>query len=432
MKLDILRRKSVVSQLLVPFFLGLGILMTFSREVIIAYFYGAQRNVEIFKIAFSLPYALFQSLGTILVSGLLPVLLRRGQVYIYVIRRQIYGLSFSFLLISLFTIKWQVQWLAPGFSGEDAELLRVNLFLCWMILFFSAMIFPLRLVLQSQDRKFLVSSTSFMFSFFFIVMLVPFHNVSSPYLLSVVSVFSIAIVYIAYLLSVEKNKKEDAYLARSIEVTSADKAFIRRVVLGSLVYVVLLASPRLIDRAFASALTEGVVANLDYAMNIYTAIGVLIGTSSSIIYARKIAAEYDTEADRIRWLWNLMKWPLLISCSIILLIMPFLHEIVELAYVRGAFTDKDAFQVSQILVWFIWSLPFMVSGMLLAQVLVAHTIYLLLGVLLLKLVVKLAVLLIAGVEELSIFGGSNLLMEFSGVLIFIALLSVNKEKEKRG
>ena len=285
------------------------------------------------------------------------------------------------------------------------------------------MIFPLRLVLQSQDRKFLVSSTSFMFSFFFIVMLVPFHNVSSPYLLSVVSVFSIAIVYIAYLLSVEKNKKEDAYLARSIEVTSADKAFIRRVVLGSLVYVILLASPRLIDRAFASALTEGVVANLDYAMNIYTAIGVLIGTSSSIIYARKIAAEYDTEVDRIRWLWNLMKWPLLISCSIILLIMPFLHEIVELAYVRGAFTDKDAFQVSQILFWFIWSMPFMVSGILLTQVMATSGIFILVGVVCVKILVKAAwIYFFFSNDQLSIFGSSTLIMEIFGVFILLVLL----------
>lgn len=405
--------------------------MTFSREVVIANLYGSDREVEIYKIAFALPYALFQSLGAILVGGLLPILMRRGEAYIAIIRQQIHGVFSGLLLIALLTVKWQAEWFAPGFLEHDAKLLQGNLYLCWSIVFFSALIFPLRLLLQAQDNKLVVSATSFLFSLIFIVLLLSFNSVSSPYLLSLISLIAIAVVYVVYWFGRADVEKLDM-LGQGLEATTEDKATIRRIVFGALVYVVLLASPRLIDRAFASGLTEGVVANLDYAMNIYTAFGILIGTSFSIFYARKIAAEFDTDIDRMRWLWGILNWPLLVSLAAMLLMMPFLTEVVELAYVRGAFTEKDGLQVSEILVWFFCSLPFMVSGMLLAQVLVAHSIRVLLGVIVLKLIVKLLVLFLVGTQRLAIFGISNLLMELVGVVLLIVLVSRPIGKWKHG
>ena len=418
--------KSFFLKLAVPFLLGLGILASFSREVILANFYGSTRNLEIYKIAFSIPYAFFQSLSTVLIGGLLPVLIAEGKECFYIIRTQIYKIFGFIAILALLTVNQQSSILAPGFKTEDLKILTLNLLICWIILIFSGLIFPLRLWLQDRDKKALIASTSLLFSFFYIVFIFFLHDRWLDFNLSLISVTSAFLIYTTFSLACKA-----CGLPQNSQTVKKNPNFKKKlnvIILGAFIYVALLAIPRLIDRAIASKMNDGVIANLDYAMNFYVAFGVLIGTSFTIVSARKIASEHKRNKLTLRWIFQVVGTPFLVALILIMFLLPFSDAIVKIAYMRGAFTEQDALQVSKMLFWFLISLPVMVAGMLLSQILVANSMHLLIGVALYKILGKLTWLfLFFKVNDLSVFGKSTLAMEAIGSIVMLIFLFMIKK-----
>ena len=418
-----MRSLSIVSKLErfhVPILLAIGIAATFIREVFIAYYYGSSKEVEIYKVAFSVPYALFQSLGSVLVAGILPLVIQSPASFSFIKRniRLIYG---TLTLVAVFTTDIQASILAPGFDTEALILLSENLRITWTILFLSGMIFPLRLQLQYHDKKTLVAATSLVFSLAFIVMLITAHGWLPFYNLSIFSVVSIAIVYTFYLFD-----------SKTLPATNTDEEYrdkpvsrlkIANIVAGSLVYIVLLSLPRIIDRSIASHMPSGTIANLEYAMNFYVAMGVLIGTSFTIIYAKEIAQHYRTRITDIKWLFKIFGIPVLIATFVSFLFFLFAQDIVTLTYVRGSFSTSDAQQVYHILVWFLVALPAMIGGMMMTQLLAAyHTLLLVLFVFLKVAGKYLYIALFFHENSVAIFGESTLFMEVTSIILICLLL----------
>lgn len=404
---------------MVPLLLGLGTIFSFFREVIIAYYYGTSRDLEIFRIAFAIPYALFQSLGTVLVGALLPILIQEGKDLIYEIKKQILKIFILFGLFASLTVTWQAKILAPGFNYHELEILEINLLICWSILIISALIFPIRLLMQEQDRKTLVSSTSLIYSLFFIVFIFLTNGFSPKFDLAIISVISAIFVFIIYTIF---GKIKSVDVLRIKQKKHINKK-IQKIILGSFIYVLFLAIPRLIDKAVASKMGTGVIANLEYAMNFYVAFGVLIGTSFAIIFAKKIAKEYHTNMN-ITWLLRIVGVPFLIATFVSIVLFPFSEELVRIAYLRGAFTENNVIQVTEILNWFLITLPAMVSGMILLQITAAYSISILIGIAILKSLIKLFwILLFFNEKNLAIFGSSTLIMESISIIVIIYFLS---------
>lgn len=407
------------TKLLVPLLLGLGITATFMREVAIAFYYGSGRTVEIYKIAFAMPYAFFQSLGSILVGGLLPILLNIGPENIKIIEKKLYLFFLVLFFIMLATVDMQSKYLAPGFNSLDRHVLKANLSICWVIMVFSALIFPKRLLLQAQGKSVLVSSTSLIFSLTFVPMLFWFHDDFIDANLALFSIASVFIVYLFYLLFTSNSVEASGI---QFKITKKINKKIYSVLFGAIVYVLFLSFPRLIDRAFATEYGQGVVANLDYAMNFYVALGVLIGTSFNILMAKKIAIEYKESRNKLIWLWSLIGFPVAITMAIILVLLPNVNLLIDCAYNRGAFDLKSINEVSIILYWFLVALPVMVAGMILAQVLAAFNIFYLILIMFIKLSVK-YVAFIYTVNDLSSFGKTTLIMEIAGLLFMVIVYS---------
>lgn len=410
--------KKLLFKLIVPFLLGLGTMFSFFREVIIAYYYGTSRDLEIFRIAFSVPYALFQSLGTVLVGALLPILIHEGQGLISQIKSQVQKIFIIIAIIAAFTSAWQAKILAPGFTNIELETLSINLLICWTILIISAFIFPIRLSLQEQNKKILVSSTSLFYSVFFILFIFILHRFSLQFDLAIVAVLSSIMVLVMY--SIVGNFHTSTIVVNT-KKSQIDKK-IRNIILGSFVYVLLLALPRLIDKAVASKMGTGVIANLEYTMNFYVAFGVLIGTSFTIIYAKKIALEYRDYMSLL-WLLKIVGIPFFLGAMVSLLILPFSEELVRIAYLRGEFSINDVREVVEILYWFLFALPLMVSGMILLQIVAAYSIYALIGLAIVKAIVKLSWLLyFYSTNDLKIFGQSTFFMELIAILFIVYIL----------
>lgn len=409
--------KNILFKLIVPFLLGLGTIFSFFREVIIAYYYGTSRDLEIFRIAFSIPYALFQSLGTVLVGALLPIMIHEGKDLIFNIKNQVQKIFISFAIFSMLTVNWQAKMFAPGFSYTELETLKINLIICWSILIISAFIFPIRLLLQEQDRKVIVSSTSLVYALFFSVLLVIFNNTFVKFDLAIVAVISTVLVFLIY-----KTFGSDTIVMKNPKRSRAVDKKIQKIIFGSFVYVLFLAVPRLIDKAVASKMDIGVIANLEYAMNFYVAFGVLIGTSFTIIYARKIAFEYRENLSFV-WIINIISVPFLLATLVSFFIYPYANELVKLAYLRGQFTESSVVHVVEILKWFLFSLPFMVSGMILLQVVAAYSIFMLIGLAIVKSIVKLLwVMYFANTNNLAIFGQSTFVMELVAIIVAIFII----------
>lgn len=403
------------NKLLVPLLLGLGIIATFMREVAIAFYYGSGRTVEIYKIAFAMPYAFFQSLGSILIGGLLPILLNIGPENIKVIEKKVYLFFAVLFFFMLATVDIQSKYLAPGFNSLDQQVLKVNLCICWLIMVFSALIFPKRLLLQAQGKNVLVSSTSLIFSVAFIPLLYWFHNDFLNINLALFSIFSVCIVYVFYSLSSSKTLETNSDILRLSKETSKS---IYWVLFWAVIYVLILSFPRIIDRAYASEYGQSTIANLDYAMNFYVAIGVLIGTSFNILMAKKIATEYTASNNKIIWLGSLLGLPLVITVALVLVILPNVNFIIDITYHRGAFELKSIREVSIILYWLLISLPFMVGGMILSQVLAATNMFLLILIMLFKVLTKSVFYIILDTpDRLDLFGKTTAIMEGLGVFI---------------
>jgi len=409
--------KRTLLSLFVPFLLGLGIISSFFREIVIAYYYGSSKEVEIYRIAFSIPYALFQSLGTILIASLLPLYLADRNI-LPNIQSSIKKVFLFVILIAILTIPWQSVLFAPGFTQTEQSALMSNMLISWSIVLIAALIFPMRLILQSNDKKILVSATSLFFSFFLVSMIILLHKKIPGFELTIASVISIIGIYIVYKWNVDLNTP----LSKSLTHTKQHHT-ITKIIIGSFIYILLLSMPRMIDKAIASQMGDGVVANLDYAMNFYVAFGVLIGTSFTIIYAKKIAHEYKANSMHTKWIFQLIGIPFILASLVSLIIYPYSEDIVSLAYARGAFSISDTMQVTAILHSFLIALPLMVVGMLLSQIVAAYSILVLIGLVCFKILSKwIWIELDLSTIELSVFGESTLIMEFSGIIAILFIL----------
>ncbi len=410
--------KKIFSFLIIPLLLGLGIVFSFFREIIIAYYYGTTRELEIFRVAYTIPYTLFQNLGAVLVGTLLPILIHEGEELLYQIKKQIQFIFIGITVFFLFTVSWQAKILAPGFNPNEISTLEVNLFICWFLLLTSALIFPIRLWLQEQDKKLLVSSTSLIYAFSFSLMIVILNKFTLKYNLAISALISSVILFLVYFISAKKSIMQTSIQNTNLQL----KKKIQKIIIGSFAYVLLLTTPNVIDKAFASKMSNGVIAYLDYAMNFYIAIGVLIGTAFIITYARKIASEYKNSIHAI-WLLKIVGLPFALAVLTSLFVLPFTNELIHIAYFRGAFQESDILPVGQILYWLLISLPFMVAGMILMQILAAYNVFVLIGFAILKVIVKLSWMVIFfNPHNLAIFGISNLVMELIAIITIIYFL----------
>lgn len=418
--------KKLFFRLIVPLLLGLGAISSFFREVVIAYYYGTSRDLEIFRIAFSIPYALFQSLGTTLVGALLPILIHEGEDLIVIIKKQVHKIFLIITIIALTTSSWQATILAPGFDTMEIETLTANLLICWWILLISSFIFPIRLILQEKNKKNIVASTSLFYSLFFILFIFIFNNIFIKFDLAIISVVSTVFVYFMYrLFGYVPNRTKPTKQINKIEKR------IQKIIIGSFIYILFLAIPRLLDKAVASKMDIGVIANLEYAMNFYVAFGILIGTSFTIIYAKKIALEYR-DTMNITWLFRIVGIPFFIGALVSILILPFSEELVRIAYLRGAFSVDNVQAVTEILYWFLVTLPFMISGMILLQVLAAYSIFMLIGLAILKVIIKIVwMIYFSTISHLEIFGQSTLAMELVSIIFILYILKRKENSVKQ-
>lgn len=425
---------------IVQLFLILGIVSNFVKEMFFAYSFGSGFDIELFRIAFGIPYALFQTLGTAMVGVLLPV---------YLSRRAVDGESFSRLadqaqqfqfvvfVFGVLTAPIQATFLAPGYSAELLEKLKIVVVFCWMFFFVVAQTFPTRLYLQANNKKNLIAGTSFVLSIVVVIVIAVIsliYQVLSTWALVFAHVIAGAVLLLVYLIVGRRTGYTERFKLVRFKIYRGDVIYWQ--IVAAFISIVLFALLRVFDRSFATFMAPGVVANLEYSYNIYTAYGLMIGTAATLILARSIALRFveraEDSTEKLYWLIKKLFILALVSMVLSILTVLFVDPLVGLVYERGLFSASDGVVVQSILVSLMYALPFMVIGMVLMQVMYAiKAAFLLMLIGLIKIALKyLSMSWLIGFD-LSVFGYSNLFVEIVGCASMLGYIVYRERKRHR-
>ncbi|MDD4977079.1 MAG: lipid II flippase MurJ [Gallionella sp.] len=417
--------------LLLQLSIGLGILFNFAKEMQFAYIYGTNQEIEVFRIAFGIPYALFQSFGTILVGILMPIYLKRKELdaeTFPTITAQTQLFLLIVFIVGIASYSLQADLLAPGYTGELRNKLEVEIALCWLFYLLVTQTFPIRLYLQSVNRTQLVASTSLIIALTTIGVVgldIYLYHAPTKWLLIIASLISGAVVLGVYIYQGKKLGLPSMGL-KYHRLTTYKKDPIYLALLLGFLMIFLNMSQRIIDRAFASTQTSGTVGSLEYAYNIYTALGLLIGTTAVLLLNKGIAQRFHTAPGTAEFKWLVRKiMPILVISSLIAALASlYSNELIALIYEHGHFNKADTAITSEIFFYLMWSFPFMVLSMILMQVMFAvDATKILILFALIKLTTKYLVINWTSNFEYGMYGLSNTGSEFLSCFLFFAFLT---------
>jgi putative peptidoglycan lipid II flippase len=357
-----------IKRLIIPFFIGLGILATFGKEMFLAYYYGTSEAIDIFKTASFLPYSFFQSLGTILVGLYLPEVIKdKANTEKYT--GHITKLSFVIVLLGIVLAPFYAGLLAPDFNKEKTNSLVNALIICWVGFFISSFYFHYRIKLQAYGSNQLIAATSLINSLAFILIL--FLLLSSVetlhYKIEIAFSISILIIMFVYVYSGRHILKFSAIVKN---ILKPSKSVTITVLLVAMLSHIIGVIPKIIDRAVLSGEATGSISALDYAYNIQTAFYLIVGTSISIIYARKIANEMANNGAQSNKqnIWQPLYLSAAVSTIIALFVYGFSSELVKLVYLRGAFSEESLVLTTDFFKAVIPVIPIVTVNMLIIQI----------------------------------------------------------------
>lgn len=366
----------LIQKLLVPMLIAAGILANFSREVLLAYACGTSAAVDIFRIATYLPTVFFQTMGAVLVGLYLPHYKPNSdRLYTPTDSRNVTVISFAVAGIGILTSPLLALFAAPGLPADLKVSILWSSIWSWLGFLLVSLTFHYRIQLQSAGKTGIAASTSLIFSTAFVVAMIVLlwsnlFSSSSPNLL--IGAFFFACVVLLVIYSDFRRAGSSIFFLIKTQFSCLPCDIVsNRLIVGVFFVQFLLSVPRLLDRGIASESGVGGIAALDYAYNVYTAAGMIIGTSAMIVLAQNLAgvfSEREPVAKFIRLAWR----PVALSIVLAVVTAFFSEELVSKIYLRGEFTTDNATQTNGYLLMLMASFAPMVANMLLFQVLLGY------------------------------------------------------------
>lgn len=363
----------LLKRFFVPILVGAGIGANFLREVLLAYVFGASSSIDIFRVSTFIPTVFFQTMGVVLVGLYLPLYKpNTDRSYAFSDSRNVTVISLVITGIGVLTSPLVARYAAPSLAVQfDDDIFWASVW-SWIGFFLVSLSFHCRIQLQSEGRSGMVASASLIFSVAFVgamlcLLWLKKYSLSSSAILVISFCFACATLLIFYtgfsrikdVIAISIKKKLDF---------NAGSLVSSKVILGAFFVQFLLVIPRLLDRSVASKMGVGGIAKLEYAYNIYTAAGMLIGTSAMIILAQRLSGvslKRHSVRNFINLTWSTVFVALIISAFVFI----FSRELVVAIYLRGFFTMGDVDDTNSYLIYLLFSFVPMVANMLLFQTL---------------------------------------------------------------
>jgi len=329
----------------------------FARDIVIASTFGTSLLTDAFQVVFGFPSLLFTSIGTALSSVNIPDLTfyinQRSQEernqYIFNLLSQV---TIVCTLLSILGIV-----LAPALThlwGLDASVYDITLTLTRIMmptLLFVSLTFIATGILQVHEHFLLAAAVSIPFNLLIITALI-IKRADIVFLGYVTT----AGWLLQFLIQVPMLYREKYRLTWKVSFGDKHTRAIFRQLLPILLGNSLLQLCLIIDRIFATHLTEGTTAALAFGSTLFVTItSIFIVAMSSVVFPRLSAYCLELDYPRIRSLLGyIFRTLIFILLPYLILVATYNREIISLLYERGAFTADSTTMTA--LAFFLYSL----------------------------------------------------------------------------
>jgi putative peptidoglycan lipid II flippase len=364
----------VKSTLLISVLNALSLGFVFASNIVIASVFGSGTEMDIYLASTTLPFFLITIISGSINLTFIPVFAEyktNNKNDLWKVVSSIMNLSVIITLfisiVVIFGANSIMSILTPGFSSEEitigAELLRLQI----LLIIFS-IVNELMSSVYYSNQKFLTPLLNKLISpIITITFVLLFKEVFSIKSIVLASLLGMFIQTLVLSLGFIKNKTFKYIFVFHYKNPGVKKVF--RLILPLIAGLMLTRIIPIFDRYIASGFDEGSISYLGYSMKIYSMLPAIIsgGISLSIfpllsiyVVENNISKIKETMSKGIRLLF-------FVSIPIVFVFLLFGYPIINLLFVRGAFTNYDALQISRLLSVYILALPIAVIGEVIAK-----------------------------------------------------------------
>ncbi|WP_162308082.1 lipid II flippase MurJ [Segeticoccus rhizosphaerae] len=359
--------------ILVPTLVLLGLLTGFLRELVLAYVFGTNQDVEVFRVAYAIPSITSEAVAVSLISGLIPILLRHKKIEGFRLAYwSIIALAAFIATVGILTMPFQASVLAPGFPAESRHTLIFTGRICWMMTFLLLLSYPLRASMSLEGRIWPSAVGTFLRNTAFVGLFLALSSAFAPSALTAswAAALSGAIVLGAFVWLFGRNGRRR--LAHAL--WKPPKVTMVLPVSAALLTIfaaqLLSSGGRVIDRMVSSTLQGGALASIEYSYSVIMAMAAFIGTSANLVIAPAMGRAIRDEGRIPARFWKSM---FVISTGAMIVgitCAAFATPFIRLIYARGAFGQEATSMTAIVFEFQLLALGFVVANLLLVQALI--------------------------------------------------------------
>ncbi|MEA1961829.1 MAG: murein biosynthesis integral membrane protein MurJ [Bacillota bacterium] len=321
-------------------------LLGFARDIVFASIFGTTVLTDAFQVIFSFPSLLFSSVGTALSSVNIPDLtyyinsrtVEERNRYISNLLAQITLGATLLTVVGIIFAPALTRLIAPGLDGEVAHITMILTRIMMPTLLFVSLTYITQGILQVHSHFLLSASISVPFNLLIIFALV--FRGEDILLLGYVTTIG---WLLQFLIQLPILVKEGYHLFPHIDFTNEHTVNLFKQLVPILMGNSLLQLSLIIDRSFATHLSEGTTSALAFGSNLFVTItSIFIVAMSTVVFPRLSKYSLDRDFAQIQqMLSNIFKIFLFILTPYLLLVVCYHQEIIALVYERGAFTRES-------------------------------------------------------------------------------------------
>jgi putative peptidoglycan lipid II flippase len=332
-------------------------ILSFAREVVLSYFYGASAISDAYLISMTIPGIIFSLVGVAINRTYIPIFSniiknqneKEGNIFTNNIINFFIIFCTAMFLIGFLFAEQIVKLFASGFEGESL-FLAVNFTKITLFgIYFTTISHILISYLQIKNKFIVPALISVPFNIIIILSII--FSTKNLYLLAVGVVIAIFSQLLVLLFTSFKNGFKYNFLFKPKDENFKKLIYLSLpIILGSSITQINV----LVDRTIASRIVVGGISALNYATRLNNfVLGIFVLSITTVMYPSisKMAAENKFKEFKISLvevigIINLLLVPITIGSMI------FATPIVQLLFGRGAFSDKAIYLTSQGLIFF--------------------------------------------------------------------------------
>lgn len=352
--------------------------VSFFKEIVVAFYFGRERSLDIFLIALALPTFGISVLGGAIQSSFTPTYLDVLHKYGRKASRTLLG-SLSFVYLGILTLAailvtlgahWLLHALATGFSAAELMQMRHIFYLLIPILVFSG-IANLYTSLLAAEHEFtfpaLAAAVTPVCTMAILLFAYRALGIYSLVLASTLGAF-LELIVLAWLMTRMRVVPTFAWGGFTPELKQIFTQFFP-LIAGT----VLMAGTTITDQAMAAMLPTGAVSALNYGNKLpavaNTLISGAIGTAVLPYFSRMIAAGDWNNV--LKTYSSFVRFTFIATLPISVLLIALSYLIIRTVFQHGAFSTSDTHVVTYVQMCLLSEIPFYTVGMLAVRMIAA-------------------------------------------------------------